>query len=442
MLNHIRSAVLLRHRGMLARLAAVLVAAALPPTAAPAEPPAWIEGTAYAIPKETTNQGSGYFSIVSGLDGRVYVGCAKYGVNAYLVEFDPTSKAMRVAVDAHKEIGTAATGFAAQAKIHTRNNVGPSGRIYFGTKQGYPEEGESRDDYLGGYPMVYDPATDTTRVYPIPVPHQGIISVTPDEARGVAYVSTCSDERPTESTHFLRLDLATGEYRDLIDCRHMYSFIVVDYRGRAYHPILGGELARYDPETDRLERLTQTIDGAPPTAESLLAHPESHPINWDISPDGRTLYAVAMSGNQLYSYDLTSEGATLEGRSLGKLLVSDNVGNTDCRAMCVGPRGEVWAAVSPGSLSGAYNPLRLVSYRAGDAAPREHGAVAIANRDYTEFVDAAGEPLPWHQGIVTAEDGRMTPNTPMGVSQAPDGTVYVLTIAPFTLLEYSQFRFE
>ena len=55
--------------------------------------------------------------------------------------------------------------------------------------------------------MVYDPATGRTRVYPIPVPHQGIISVTPDESRGVAYISTCSDERPVESAHFLILDL-------------------------------------------------------------------------------------------------------------------------------------------------------------------------------------------------------------------------------------------
>src|SRR5438045_2838504 len=60
-----------------------------------ADPPAWLQATAYAIPKETTNQGSGYFSIVSGLDGKLYIGCAKYGVNAYLVEFDPGTNKLR-----------------------------------------------------------------------------------------------------------------------------------------------------------------------------------------------------------------------------------------------------------------------------------------------------------------------------------------------------------
>ena len=40
------------------------------------------------------------------------------------------------------------------------------------------------EDYPGGYPMVYDPETGQTRVYPIPVPNEGIISVTPDEESG------------------------------------------------------------------------------------------------------------------------------------------------------------------------------------------------------------------------------------------------------------------
>src|SRR4029079_2152909 len=239
---------------------------------------------AHVVPKETTSEGSGYFSIIEGKNGIIYVGSAKYHHNAYLVGYDPKSEQMKIAVDCMKEIGSTATGFAAQAKIHTRNNIGPSGKIYFGTKQGYPDpkKGEKITDYPGGYPMVYDPATGKTRVYDIPVKHQGIISVTPDESRGLAYISTCSDERPLESTHFMKLDLATGKYTDLLDCHHMYAFIVVDALGRAYHPIAGGNISRYDPNSDRLERLKQTIDGQPPTRESRLAEPDSHPINWDI----------------------------------------------------------------------------------------------------------------------------------------------------------------
>jgi sugar lactone lactonase YvrE len=411
----------------------LLIFLAIPAFAAPPHREKWLPATAYAIPKETTSEGSGYFSIIEGKNQKIYVGAAKYGSNAYLVEFDPKSKKMAVVVDAQKEIGTTATGFAAQAKFHTRNNVGESGKIYLGTKQGYPKEGESRDLYPGGYPMVYDPATGKTRVYDIPVAKQGIISVTPDESRGVAYISTCSDERPTESTHFMILNLESGKYRDLLDCRHMYAFIVVDHLGRAYHPILGGDIARYDPKADKLERLKQTIDGAAPTKESLLAHPESHPINWDITPDKKTLYSVAMSGNQLYSYDLTQTGETLAGKSLGKLIADAEA--TDCRAMCVGPDGVVWCGIAA-TFKDKGQYLHLVSYRPGtDSAPRDHGALSISNPDYTTFVDADKKPLPWHHGVTTEKDGTLIPRyVIMGICAAKDGTVYVTTLYPFTLL--------
>src|SRR5204863_4392975 len=119
-------------------------------------------------------------------------------------------------------------GFGSQSKIHTRNNVGASGKIYFGTKQGYPNATEKREDYPGGYPMVYDPKTGKTKVYPIPVPHHGINSITPDESRGVAYLSTCSDRRPgpLDSSHFLVRNLETGKCNDLIDTEHTSGFIV------------------------------------------------------------------------------------------------------------------------------------------------------------------------------------------------------------------------
>ena len=392
----------------------------------------WVWSKAHRIPEQTTSEESGYFSIIEGKNGRLYIGTAKYGDNAYLVEFDPATKRMKPVVDAEKEIGVDRKGFAAQAKIHTRNNVGKSGSIYFGTKQGYAKKGEAQLDYLGGHPMVFDPSTGKTRVYDIPVPHQGIISVTPDESRGIAYVSTCSDERPTESAHFLILNLQSGEYRDLLDCRHMFAFIVVDYLGRAYHPILGGEIARYDPRTEKLERLKQTIDGKPPTEASLLATPNSHPINWDISPDRKTLYAVAMSGNQLYAYDLTATGGTLPGKSLGKLIPTAE--KTDCRAMCVAPDGSIWAGVAA-TFAGQGQLLHLMSYRVGNASPTDHGPIAISNPDYATLTDQDGKPKKWHHGVHRVDDQLVPRYVVMGICAAKGGTVYVTTLYPFTLHE-------
>jgi hypothetical protein len=422
------------------RIAASVLVAALSAVPALADEPAktkWLQATAYAVPKETASEGEGYFSIIEGHNGRLYIGTHCNGANAYLVEFDPKAKKMTVVVDAMKEIGSKAKGFAAQAKIHTRNNVGASGKIYFGTKQGYPDEkkGEKREDYPGGYPMVYDPKTGKTKVYPIPVPHQGINSITPDESRGVAYVSTCADNRPVENSVFLKLDLKTGKYRELIDAKHPYGFIVLDHLGRAYHPVLGGGIARYDPKRDILEVLKQTIDGKPPTPESHLADKEGHPINWDVSPDGKTLFCVPMSTNQLYSYDLTAAGDTIPGRSLGALIPGAK--GTDCRALCVGPKGTVWASITEtGAMKDVPNLNHLVSYLAGDKAPRDHGPVAIKNQDYTELTDKGGKPLPFHAGIVKLADGTMTTKwVILGVCEGHDGSVYALALQPYTVLQ-------
>ncbi len=424
----------------------------------------WVKATAYAVPKETATEGEGYFSIIEGHNGRLYIGTHANAVNSWLVEFDPAAEKMKVAVDAHKAIGKDIRGFGAQAKIHTRNNVGASGKIYFGTKQGYPDtaKGEKREDYPGGYPMVYDPKTGETKVYPIPVPHEGINSITPDESRGVAYISTCSDGRPGpgENSHFLVLDLKTGKYRNLIDTKHVYGFIVVDYLGRAYHPMLGGGIVRYDPKTDTLEVLKQTIDGKEPTRESNLAnvdvqvsvqkqpspgssdtiyktqviYPAGHPINWDISPDGKLLYSLPMSTNNAYVYDLTQKGDTLAGRSLGTLVPGAK--NTDCRAMCVGPTGTMYAAITE-SHSKVGQLLHLVSYRPGDKAPRDHGPVAVSNPNFTEFVDKSGKPLPFHGGFGKFGDVTTTKYVILGVCEARSGDVYILALHPYSVLKVS-----
>src|SRR5262245_30632185 len=107
-------------------LMAVTVAA--PPLRAGEAAP-WLKAHAWKLPTEFTNQESGYFSIVPGHNGRLYIGTAKYGVNAYLLEFDPAAQKARMVMDVHEVIKLQGKGYAAQSKIHTRNNVGASGKI-------------------------------------------------------------------------------------------------------------------------------------------------------------------------------------------------------------------------------------------------------------------------------------------------------------------------
>ena len=78
--------------------------------------------------------------------------------------------------------------------------------------------------------------------------------------------------------------------------------------------------------------------------------------------------------------------------------------------------------------------LRLVSFRPGDAAPTDRGPIAIGNPDYTTFTDEAGKPKPFHNGVERLADGTLIPRySIMGICAARDGTVYVMTLTPFTL---------
>ncbi len=411
-------------------LALALVVALPAPTAQqePASP--WLMAQAYHIPSEYTNQESSYFSIIEGHNGNIYVGTAKYGVNCFLIEFNPANAIMRMVVDVHRAIMKFLKGFGAQAKIHTRNNVGKSGKIYIGSKQGYPEKNEKRTDYPGGYVLTYDPKTKKTEHFGIAKKHHGIISVMPDEERGVAYISTCDDGRPIEHSHFMILDLKKKTYEDLGDCEHSYAFIVLDHKGRAYHPVRGGLIARYDPDTDKLEKLPVTVDGAAPPKDITK---DGAILNWEISPDKKTLYAIELFTNQLYSFDLTASGGNIPGKKLGALLPGAK--STDCRAMAVGPKGVVWATVTMPGKDGS--EFHLVSYQPGQKAPRDLGQVGIANPDYTPFKDAKGKPLPWHHGTRKAKDGTLLPLYPLGICAAHDGSVYATTLAPLTILRFS-----
>src|SRR5687768_2870328 len=75
------------------RVLLCLLGAILPAQAFAAD---WLLARAYKLPSEYTNQESGYFSIIEGQNGKLYIGCAKYGVNAYLVEFDPKTEKTRM----------------------------------------------------------------------------------------------------------------------------------------------------------------------------------------------------------------------------------------------------------------------------------------------------------------------------------------------------------
>lgn len=449
-------------RRRLATLAALLAAwgLATTPASKAEEPPfPYVRAKAFHIPPETTTEESGYFSLCEGRDGKIYVGTAAYGRNAYLVEFDPATEAMRVVLDAHEVVGlpTTPTGYAAQAKIHTRNFVGPSGKIYLGTKQGYPtaaehealKRGESIPVYRGGYVLVYDPSTGTTENLGMPMPlddqlaaageteGQGVIDVAADEARGLIYVVTCEDQ------HWMLYDRATKTYRDLGPILRDQPNTLIDARGRGTAITADYRVARYDPATDAVT-VDPLLVGDTPFAEYLGAD-RVHP-DWRLAPDGKAAYLQLLDDLRMFRVDLSGDaGRPVAAVDLGERIKGKH---PDSRgSISLGPDGRVYSVVRVDNETGFGSGYlhHLVRHDPATGAMDDLGVLAVSNPDFFDFsagpgTNPDGSPRPVH-GFHTLPDGTLTPlHVVLAMIVARDGTIYATTLYPFTLLKVESVR--
>ena len=139
-----------------------------------------------------------------------------------------------------------------------------------------------------------------------------------------------------------------------------------------------------------------------------------------------------MSTNQLYAYDLTADGRHPAGPSLGTLVPGAK--STDCRAMCVGPTGDVVGGDHRGRIRrSARSCTWSATSRRRPARPWPGGD---PQPGYTAMTDADGKPLPYHGGLIKLSDGTVTTRAViLGVCQARDGNVYILALQPYTLLQ-------
>lgn len=417
-------------------------------------PFAYVSAKAFHIPPETTTEESGYFSLCEGRNGKIYVGTAAYGRNSYLVEFDPTSEKLRIVLDTHKLVGLplTATGYAAQSKLHTRNYVGPSGKIYVGSKQGYPtaaerealKRGEQIPTYRGGYVMVYDPATDTAENLGMPMPlddqqvaagkkeGQGVIDVTADEPRGLIYVITCEEQ------HWMLYDMKTRKYRELGPILRDQPNTIVDAQGRGTAITADYKVARYDPATDKVSVDPLLVDGQP--FADFIGEKKVHP-DWRITPDGKTAYLQLLNDLRMFRVDLTS--------AAGQPVVAANLGNRiegehpDSRgSISIGPDGRVYSVVRIDNKTGFGTGYlhHLVRHDPTTRAMADLGVLTVKNPEFFNFAagptkNPDGSPRPIH-GFHTLPDKTLTPlHVIMGMIVAHDGTIYATTIYPYTLLK-------
>lgn len=400
---------------------------------APAKAPfPYVMATAYHIMPGTHTDESGYFSLNEGKNGKIYVGTAAYGFNAYLVEFDPKTGKQRIVMDVNKVCGLATPAtptYAAQSKIHTRNYVGPSGKIYVGSKQGYRRGKDDTADYPGGYVMVYDPETDKAESFGMPFKGEGVNDVTADEKAGLIYVVTCEDH------HWMIYDTKAKAYREPDPSLRLtpYAQTLVDDKGRGVVVTRDFKLARFDPATSKLEVLEFASSGKG-VGE---ANDKLGPACWALTTDAKTAYLIRMSDPTLFRIDLASDGPKLPVTDLGKLI--GGKGHDSRGSLIVGTDGNVHALyrVDNDTKFGGGYLHHLITYDVKTKAPTDHGVLGVKNPDWFDFgPDKNGKPKPWSHGFHKLPDGTYTPlHAHMALIQAKDGTFYATIIYPFTLMK-------
>lgn len=456
-LINVRNVKMNRRQSFIAGMAVLLLAqsyawVAKPP--APKQPPAslkYLWAKAYHIPSETTTEESGYFSLSEGKNGRIYVGSAAYGRNAYLIEFDPATEKMRIVLDTHKVVGLPLkpTGYAAQSKIHTRNFVGPSGKIYVGSKQGYPTAKEKETGkiptYHGGYVMTYDPATDKAVSLGMPMPlddrrmpadakeGEGVIDVVADETRGLIYAITC------EHQHWMIFNSKHPDkgYRDLGPILRDQPNTLIDKQGRASAITRDYQVARYDPGSDNVTVDQLLVDGKP--FHEVVGPDAVHP-DWRLAADGQTAYLQLLNDLRMFQIDLGgAAGKPVSAQSLGNRIEG---AHPDSRgSIAIGPDQRVYSAVridnNTGFGTGYFHHLVRFDPRTKQTA--DLGVFAIKNPHFFDFKgpqakNPDGALRPRH-GFYALPDGTLTPrDVIMAVIVAHDGTIYATGLYPFTLL--------
>ena len=390
----------------------------------------YVNATAYHVMPETHNEESGYFSLCEGRDGRVYIGTAKYGVNAYLVEFNPLTGQQRIVIDTQKLCGLKASGLAAQAKIHTRNFVGPSGLVYVGSKQGYAKKGDT-SKYPGGYMMTYDPRTGQAKDLGMPFPGQGIAYVVADESRNIIYVVTCEDQ------HWMLYRQEDSSYRELGPMLTPYATTLIDRTGSASAITTDFQLAQYNPETKEVTTRPILLDGKEFERQGNASIP-----TWNLAPDGQTAWLILMNDPHLISIDLLSKGGKVSAQSHGKVIDGDNPDSRS--ALTIGPDGKIYTIVSVNNKTG-FGSGKLHHILRYDPSKKTHedlGVLKIDNPDFFDFDKGAdGKKPPWSHGLHTLPDGALTPlHHHMALVAGRDNTLYATIIYPFTLLKIDAFR--
>jgi sugar lactone lactonase YvrE len=297
-----------------------------------------------------------FSAITGGPDGRVYAGtCNGVKIGAKLISLDPKTGKQDVLADMQEVCGEVGAKTFPQSKIHSQICFDQSGIAWLGTHSydwnSLDQYQKSPTDYSGGHLVTYDPRTKKATDLGVLVPHESIMSLALAESVGKVYCVL----HPTG--RFVVYDIATKKMTDKGAILGYPSRTTVALKdGRGFTFSINGDVVRYLPQTDKLEKL----DIAVPLFAGDTDRKHNNPFALAISADEKRIYGTGWTSGLLFEY-LPDDGPQGSIRSLGPAFGDDLVPGTRkdlCIAMTTGKDGRIYYAGygdNPGRV-GCYDP--------------------------------------------------------------------------------------
>jgi hypothetical protein len=239
-----------------------------------------------------------FSAMTQGPDGRIYAGtCNASKIGACLIAFDPRTRRQEKLADMQEVCGEAGQKTLPQSKIHSQICFDSKGVAWFGTHcydwNTLEQFEKSPADYAGGHLVTYDTRARRATDLGILMPHESIMSLALAERAGKVYCVL----HPTG--RFVVYDIRTKKVSDKGRILGYPCRITIALKdGRGYTFTLSGEVVRYDPKTDRLEKLPVRVPLFPgeTDADSNL------PFDLAVSADQKRIYGVGWTSGLLFEY--------------------------------------------------------------------------------------------------------------------------------------------
>lgn len=299
-----------------------------------------------------------FSAMTQGPDGRIYAGsCNDKKKGANLIAFDLKSGKQEVLADMQAVCAEIGAKTFPQSKIHSQICFDSHGTAWFGTHSyewnTLEQFQKSPTDYSGGHLITYDTKTKQATDLGILVPHESIMSLALAESVGKVYCVL----HPTG--RFVVYDIKTKTISDKSAILGYPSRTTVALKdGRGYTFTSKGEVVRYDPKRDVLEKLSVAVPLYPGETDAEF----NNPFALAVSKDERHIYGTGWTSGYLFDYQ-PNDGPNGSIRQLGIAFGDEQVPGVRkslCIAMTMGRDGKVYYAgyyENRGRVA-AYDPRR------------------------------------------------------------------------------------